>query len=716
MEKQENVDQNAATRIVNNNSVNNKEMINKTKTEIEIPPPIVARVNSPPPPEEEQLPSTKTNKVEKLVVEKTVTKEEVKNVIVDIINEIVDEHNMTVTNTVTTNVVNTDDDNNKVEKVPETSVNNDAILPTTSNNIADIDNPMDNSNSKTENSETLPLKSVPPVQTKVESDATTTTTDKIVTKNITSQFIFRMGEIPVILRKYLLSLGWKEWSGDYNRENEWNFRWKSGRYRPTEYKTPEEFQRMNHFPKSSIMTKKDTMLRALRKSKAIHGNVYAFFPDSFILPTEYTKFVHRFAEQEKPELWICKPDGSSRGRGIFLIKDLSELHYDQQYIVQRYIERPLCVGGYKMDLRVYVLVRSFKPLKAFIYRDGLARFGTEKYNEDPNGDIKNLYSHLTNASINKFSKTFWKDKDVIGAGCKWTFVQLREWFETTGRDWELMWARLRNVISLTLLTAVKAVPRKPWCFELFGFDIMLDEALKPWLIEVNCSPALGTTEKADYAVKEPLLKDMMHLLEMKPVDFSKRNNNNKRSSSIGTGKGSSNNRSSSNKMNLKTKNSRSSGKNARERIIKNRSRSKSSNNTRRNSSKIQVQNNSKENIPHLTEEELNLKLKSYHVPETNYEKLFPFDQPSEDLAFKMDRCDDDMGIANVQRDIVRLLRMEQKILKLRQKKVDAGNNKGGGKNNDNIVKVDTSATVNANVSIVQNKIKIAKEMDSTLNG
>ena len=82
----------------------------------------------------------------------------------------------------------------------------------------------------------------------------------------------------------------------------------------------------------------------------------------------------------------------------------------------------------------------------------------------------------------------------------------------------------------------------------------------------------------------------------------------------------------------------------------------------------------------------------------------------------MDRCDDDMGIANVQRDIVRLLRMEQKILKLRQKKVDAGNNKGGGKNNDNIVKVDTSATVNANVSIVQNKIKIAKEMDSTLNG
>ena len=68
--------------------------------------------------------------------------------------------------------------------------------------------------------------------------------------------------------------------------------------------------------------------RALRKSKAVHGSVYAFFPDSFILPTEYTKFVHRYAEQEKAEIWICKPDGSSRGRGIFLIKDLNDLHYE----------------------------------------------------------------------------------------------------------------------------------------------------------------------------------------------------------------------------------------------------------------------------------------------------------------------------------------------------------------------------------------------------
>ena len=111
-------------------------------------------------------------------------------------------------------------------------------------------------------------------------------------------------------------------------------------------------QRINHFQKSGIITCKDSLLRGLGQLRAAYGQCYAIFPESYILPTEYTKFVRDYSKQEVKKIWICKPSDSSRGRGIFMIRDLSELTYDQQYIVQSYIDRPLCVGGYKQDLRM----------------------------------------------------------------------------------------------------------------------------------------------------------------------------------------------------------------------------------------------------------------------------------------------------------------------------------------------------------------------------
>lgn len=58
------------------------------------------------------------------------------------------------------------------------------------------------------------------------------------------------------------------------------------------------------------------------------------------------------AEGEGGRLWICKPTDSSRGRNIFLLRDVHGLTHDQPLLVQRYIERPLTVGGYKFDLRL----------------------------------------------------------------------------------------------------------------------------------------------------------------------------------------------------------------------------------------------------------------------------------------------------------------------------------------------------------------------------
>ena len=108
-------------------------------------------------------------------------------------------------------------------------------------------------------------------------------------------------------------------------------------------------------------------------------------------------------------------------------------------VIQKYIPRPLLVEGFKFDLRLYILIPSFWPLRCFVHkrgtadaphpdtattfanvlnfsfytrveniavaawhvvprRVGLVRFSTEKYDTS---DLANSYSHLTNSSINK---------------------------------------------------------------------------------------------------------------------------------------------------------------------------------------------------------------------------------------------------------------------------------------------------------------------------
>lgn len=57
------------------------------------------------------------------------------------------------------------------------------------------------------------------------------------------------------------------------------------------------------------------------------------------------------------------------------------------------------------------------------------------------------------------------------------------------------------------------------CFELYGYDVMIDESLKCWLIEVNASPSLVGTTKSDFAFKKTLINDLLNVVV--PKDWGK---------------------------------------------------------------------------------------------------------------------------------------------------------------------------------------------------
>ena len=118
----------------------------------------------------------------------------------------------------------------------------------------------------------------------------------------------------------------------------------------------------------------------------------------------------------------------------------------------------------------YVL--SAQPLRVYWYRDCLVRFATHKYDLD---DIDNQYSHLTNTSINKNSASYGTDKEGIRGGCKWSLWRFQREHPDHPLNSEVLWARIKAIVNLTLLSIAAGIPDNGGCFELFGYDVMIDD-------------------------------------------------------------------------------------------------------------------------------------------------------------------------------------------------------------------------------------------------
>ena len=94
----------------------------------------------------------------------------------------------------------------------------------------------------------------------------------------------------------------------------------------------------------------------------------------------------------------------SRGRGIYLIDDITEVNVEDVSVISKYITNPLLINGHKFDLRIYVCVTSFEPLRIYVYKEGLARFCSEEYSNKISKN--NKFQHLTNYSINKKNENY----------------------------------------------------------------------------------------------------------------------------------------------------------------------------------------------------------------------------------------------------------------------------------------------------------------------
>ncbi|CAD8114381.1 unnamed protein product [Paramecium sonneborni] len=241
------------------------------------------------------------------------------------------------------------------------------------------------------------------------------------------------------------------------------------------------------------------------KKNTSNFNVPIKLNNQYIQPKMHSSFL----DQENNYIWILKPNEFNRGRGISFfrtleelkillknfIKGTSEYQFSQgqikssSFVIQKYIQRPLLLDGRKFDIRVWVLVNH--NFDIYIFNQGYARLSSEMF------DLTQLdaFIHLTNNAVQKHSKNY----GFFELGNQISYSELD--YYTNGEFTKTVLPKIKSIIVLSWMAVQHTFKKIKYSFEIFGYDFMLDENLKPWLIEINTNPCLEESS--------PLLKELI---------------------------------------------------------------------------------------------------------------------------------------------------------------------------------------------------------------
>ncbi|CAE7342850.1 Ttll6 [Symbiodinium sp. CCMP2456] len=248
-------------------------------------------------------------------------------------------------------------------------------------------------------------------------------------------------------------------------------------------------------------------------------------------------------DEEETLTFIAKPRSGARGVGIFLFQVRAAdvrggaasdalrrvMEPRSKFVVQKFLSRPMLIDGYKWDMRVYVLVTSVHPLTVYLYTDGLARFCTDPYEPPASDNLSDREMHLTNFSINYESDAF-EDTEDGATGSK---RSLRTVLDSCVADGQAVWTEIATCIRKTLFSIGPKMQEnyhsyfgrtrpcfeqgsgcRSACFEILGFDFILDEDERLYLLEVNSAPSLSTPTALDEEIKSSMLGEAFRLLRM----------------------------------------------------------------------------------------------------------------------------------------------------------------------------------------------------------
>ena len=232
-------------------------------------------------------------------------------------------------------------------------------------------------------------------------------------------------------------------------------------------------------------------------------------------------------------MWIIKPVNLNRGRCIKVLNNIDEIlkemkwiqtskkilitegnndisrnkilnsekknSFEKEYIntngikceyimIQKYLEKPLLYQGRKFDIRMWIMFMTNRDNEVYIFKEGHLKATSLKYNPDSN----DLFVHLTNYSVQKHNIHFSK----IEIGNEIPFYEFQRELDRKKTGINFLKDIYPKIVRIVRLTGGAAIQGKmnfmnvKNCFEIFGYDFILDENYKPYLLEINTNPGL----------------------------------------------------------------------------------------------------------------------------------------------------------------------------------------------------------------------------------
>lgn len=298
--------------------------------------------------------------------------------------------------------------------------------------------------------------------------------------------------------------------------------------RPFEKKDNEILPRLNGFINricgTEIFRDKDTQCWILNQCKKYFPEAFNFHPGSYCLMKDIELLTRDVMSSNSKKLWIAKPSDGGDGDGIFLFKTMEELHnigLQDDMVVQQYIGNPLLLNKKKWDSRIYVVVHGINPMRAYISTDcGLGRFCTEDYDTS---DTANIFSHLTNYSINRKSDKYQNqenssdddasDEDEVKFNTK---MSMKDVWKLIHKEYphvsiESLKQKVIDCAANVLRSCRSSIEvrcaemmdmnmteeQNDKFFHVLGLDIMFDDNFDAWLFETNRFPSM------DIALNQP---------------------------------------------------------------------------------------------------------------------------------------------------------------------------------------------------------------------